>query len=39
MHGVCDELGLTSIVCLPMPANDFAASAFKGLDNWRSRFF
>ncbi len=37
-HEVCAELGVSSTVCLPMPAADFARFAFEGLDEWRTRF-
>ena len=37
-HEVCDELGIKSVMCLPMPAKDAAARVFQGLDNWRDRF-
>lgn len=37
-HEVFGELGLTSTICLPMPAADFARLAFEDLDSWRSRF-
>jgi len=37
-HEVCAELGIKSIICLPMPAKDYARLAFKDLDNWRTRF-
>jgi hypothetical protein len=37
-HETCDELGLTSTVCLPMPEKDYAVSAFENLDSWRTRF-
>ena len=37
-HEVCAELGLTSIICLPMPPEDFARFSFENLDTWRTRF-
>lgn len=37
-HEVFSALGLPSIVCLPMPANDFGRLAFGELDAWRTRF-
>ena len=37
-HEVCGELGLSSIICLPMPAEDFARYSFQDLDTWRTRF-
>lgn len=37
-HEVCGELNLKSIVCLPMPADDYASLVFEGLDSWRNRF-
>ncbi len=37
-HEVCDELGLKSTICLPMPAKDYARMAFEDLDDWRTRF-
>jgi hypothetical protein len=37
-HEVCVELGVTSIVCLPMPPEDFARSSFENLYAWRTRF-
>jgi hypothetical protein len=37
-HEVCDELGLASTICLPMPNEVFARFAFHNLDTWRSRF-
>jgi hypothetical protein len=37
-HEVCAELGLRSILCLPMPAEAVVPLAFQGLDTWRSRF-
>ena len=37
-HEACNDLGLKTIVCLPMPAKDHARAVFKGYDTWRSRF-
>jgi hypothetical protein len=37
-HEVCAEFGLTSVICLPMPPEDFARSSFEDLDTWRTRF-
>jgi hypothetical protein len=37
-HEVCAELGLRSIMCLPMPADAVVPLAFAGLDAWRTRF-
>ena len=37
-HEICQDLGLESIICLPMPREDFAAETFKALDDWKSRF-
>jgi hypothetical protein len=38
-HEVCAELGIESIVCLPMPNDDFSRNLFPGdLDAWRTRF-
>ena len=37
-HEVCADLSLTSIICLPMPPEDFARFAFESLDAWRTRF-
>jgi len=37
-HEVCDELGLRSVVCLPMPADEYSRQTFRDLDDWRSRF-
>src|SRR5262249_23582924 len=39
VHELCNELGIESSVCLPMPAAEFAGSVFGGLDGWRRRFF
>lgn len=37
-HEVCADLGLKSIICLPMPPEDFAQIVFGELDSWRTRF-
>lgn len=37
-HEVCDDLNIPSILCLPMPAADYARLEFKHCDDWRSRF-
>jgi hypothetical protein len=37
-HEVCEELGMRSIPCLPMPAATYAKHTFGGVDEWRSRF-
>ena len=37
-HELCDEVGVKSTVCLPMPAKDYASFAFRVLDGWRTRF-
>lgn len=37
-HELCTELGLTSLICLPMPPDEFAGSVFENLDRWRTRF-
>jgi tetratricopeptide (TPR) repeat protein len=37
-HEACNDLGLKTTVCLPMPAKDHARAVFKGYDTWRSRF-
>ena len=37
-HEVCEELGVRSTLCLPMPASQYAQSAFPELDDWRNRF-
>jgi hypothetical protein len=39
VHELCNELGIESSVCLPMPPAEFAGSVFGGLDDWRRRFF
>jgi hypothetical protein len=38
-HEVCSELGIDSIVCLPMPKDVYARSVFGDFDSWRSRYF
>jgi tetratricopeptide (TPR) repeat protein len=38
-HETCKDLGVTSVVCLPMPAKDHVKVVFAGYDDaWRSRF-
>ena len=37
VHELCAELGLASVLCLPMPARDVAAQSFGTLDGWRNR--
>jgi hypothetical protein len=37
-HEVCEELGINSTICLPMPKEDFAAQVFANIDSWRSRY-
>jgi hypothetical protein len=37
-HEICQELGLASTICLPMPKEDFGNFAFEALDSWRTRF-
>ncbi|MEM9387488.1 MAG: hypothetical protein AAGA68_20705 [Pseudomonadota bacterium] len=37
-HEICDELGIRSTMCLPMPANAYAGQVFGELDQWRTRF-
>ncbi len=37
-HEVCAELNMPSMLCLPMPAADYARLEFQDLDAWRSRF-
>lgn len=37
-HENCQELGLASTICLPMPKEDFGTFAFQALDSWRTRF-
>jgi hypothetical protein len=37
-HEVCSELGIDSIVCLPMPKDVYARSVFGDFDSWRSRY-
>lgn len=37
-HELCAELGIDSLVCLPMPTDEYARQAFGSLDDWRGRF-
>jgi RNA polymerase sigma factor (sigma-70 family) len=39
-HELCDELGIPSSICLPMPAERFSSAALTGhaIQSWRSRF-
>jgi hypothetical protein len=37
-HEVCSELGIDSIICLPMPKDVYARFAFGDIDYWRSRY-
>jgi hypothetical protein len=37
-HEVCAELGLKTVVCLPMPWVDHARCVFGSHDDWRRRF-
>ena len=37
-HEVCADLGIRSVVCLPMPVDDFSRSVFEGQHAWRTRF-
>ena len=37
-HELCRELGIRSVVCLPMPAADFARTAFADCEPWRGRY-
>ena len=38
MHEICHSLGVRSVVCLPMPAEEVARAAFLELDSgWRNR--
>jgi len=37
-HEVCSELGIDSVVCLPMPKDVYARSVFGDFDSWRSRY-
>jgi hypothetical protein len=37
-HELCQELGIDSTICLPMPKEDFAAQVFANLDSWRTRY-
>jgi hypothetical protein len=38
VHELCNELGIESLICLPMPPAEFAGIVFDGLDDWRRRF-
>jgi hypothetical protein len=38
VHELCSELGIDSLICLPMPPAEFAGSVFGRLDGWRRRF-
>jgi hypothetical protein len=38
VHEVCNDVGIESSVCLPMPAAEFSGSVFGSLDGWRRRF-
>src|SRR4051794_9023485 len=38
VHEVCNDVGIESSVCLPMPAAEFSGSVFGSLDGWRTRF-
>ena len=37
-HDVCRELGVRTMICLPMPVADHARVVFAGDDVWRGRF-
>lgn len=37
-HEVCDELGIPSSMCLPMPADEYSRQVFETMDAWRTRF-
>ena len=37
-HEICQELGIPSTVCLPIPQDDFGSLVFENLDSWRSRY-
>ena len=37
-HEACQELGIESTICLPVPKEDFSRLAFGDLDSWRSRY-
>jgi len=37
-HEVCAELGIPTVLCLPMPAEHVTARAYGTLDAWRNRF-
>jgi hypothetical protein len=39
-HEVCQQLKVRTILCLPMPQDQFVSMAFEGFDDgWRTRFF
>jgi len=38
VHELCNELGLLSRLCLPLPPDAVAQHAFADADRWRSRF-
>jgi hypothetical protein len=37
-HEVCSELGIDSVVCLPMPKDVYSRLVFGDTDYWRSRY-
>ena len=37
-HEACEDLGIRSVPCLPMPADKYASHTFGAVDEWRSRF-
>lgn len=37
-HEICDDLGIPSTLCLPMPAADYVRLTYEDMDDWRSRF-
>ena len=37
-HEAMDELGIKSLLCLPMPVKAYSAMTFGSLDAWRTRF-
>ena len=37
-HEVCDELEIESVVCLPMPVDEYGRQAFEDLDSWKPRY-
>ncbi len=39
VHEVCSELGISSRLCLPMPAQVVAEQVFPNAGQWRSRFW